>query len=45
MTSLGDKLIAKLRPSDVACFVPPYMAEVYKMQTNRPVNDAGRARG
>ena len=30
MTSLGDKLIAKLRPSDVACFVPPYMAEAYR---------------
>jgi UDP-N-acetylglucosamine diphosphorylase/glucosamine-1-phosphate N-acetyltransferase len=39
MASLGDKLIAKLRPSDVACFVPPYMAEAYRATTNRPVND------
>ena len=27
MTSLAEKLVAKTRPSDVACFVPPYMAE------------------
>ena len=29
MTSLGEKLVAKLAASDVACFVPPYMADVY----------------
>ena len=27
MTSLADKLIAKLAAGDVACFVPPYMAD------------------
>ena len=30
MTSLGDKLIAKVGATDVACFVPPYLAEVYR---------------
>ena len=45
MTSLGDKLVAKLRPADVACFVPPYMADVYRAKTDRPVNDVASARG
>ena len=27
MSSLGDKLIAKLKPAETAGFVPPYMAE------------------
>ena len=39
ITSLAEKLIAAIGPSDVACFVPPYMAEVYKAQTDWPVND------
>ena len=39
MTSLGDKLVAKVAASDVACFVPPYMADVYRAKTSRPVND------
>ena len=30
MTSLGDKLIAKVGAGDVAYFVPPYMADVYR---------------
>ena len=38
MGSLGYKLVAKLEPADVACFVPPYMAEAYGEQTDRPVN-------
>ncbi|MEN6452537.1 MAG: putative sugar nucleotidyl transferase [Thermoguttaceae bacterium] len=45
ITNLGDKLIAKLGASDVACFVPPYMAEVYRTQSGRPVNDASTLRG
>jgi UDP-N-acetylglucosamine diphosphorylase/glucosamine-1-phosphate N-acetyltransferase len=40
MTSLGEKLLGRLRPSDVACFVPPYLAAVYRRQTAWPVNDA-----
>jgi len=40
MTSLSDKLIAKTQASDIACFVPPYMAEVYGATSTWPVNDA-----
>lgn len=39
MTSLAEKLIAKTGASDVACFVPPYMAAAYREQTAWPVND------
>ncbi len=38
MTSLIEKMIDKIGAADVACFVPPYMAEVYSRQTSRPVN-------
>ena len=40
MTSLADKLISKIGASDVACFVPPYMADVYRAQVRWPVNDS-----
>jgi len=39
MTSLAEKAIARFGATDVACFVPPYMAEVYAAETDRPVND------
>jgi UDP-N-acetylglucosamine diphosphorylase/glucosamine-1-phosphate N-acetyltransferase len=39
MTSLAEKLIAKTGAADVACFVPPYLAEAYREGTDRPVND------
>jgi len=39
MTSLGDKLIAKTGASDVACFLPPYMADVYREQSDWAIND------
>jgi len=39
MTSLFARLLEKIGLTDVACFVPPYMAEVYRQQTSRPVND------
>ena len=45
MTSLAEKLLARLGAADVACFVPPYMAEVYRAKTNRPVNDAATLKG
>jgi len=45
MTSLGDKLIAKLRAGEVAYFVPPYMADAYRARTDRPVNDPATLRG
>jgi UDP-N-acetylglucosamine diphosphorylase / glucose-1-phosphate thymidylyltransferase / UDP-N-acetylgalactosamine diphosphorylase / glucosamine-1-phosphate N-acetyltransferase / galactosamine-1-phosphate N-acetyltransferase len=45
MTSLADKLVGKIRPAEVACFVPPYMAEVYRRQTSWPVNDPASLAG
>jgi len=39
MTSLGDKLIAKTGARDVACFVPPYLADVYRTTMTRRVNE------
>ncbi|HYW77948.1 MAG TPA: putative sugar nucleotidyl transferase [Thermoguttaceae bacterium] len=40
MTSLFDKMLDKVETTDVACFVPPYMADVYRATVSRPVNDA-----
>jgi UDP-N-acetylglucosamine diphosphorylase/glucosamine-1-phosphate N-acetyltransferase len=40
MTSLGEKMVARWRAQEVACFVPPYMADVYRERTLWPVNDA-----
>ena len=45
MTSLGEKLVAKAGARDVACFLPPYMAEVYRATTPWPVNDPASLRG
>ena len=45
MTSLADKLIAKVGAGDAACFVPPYMADVYRAKTDRPVNDLATLQG
>jgi len=39
MTSLGEKLIDAVGPVEVAFWTPPYLAEVYRRETNRPVND------
>ncbi|MBN1911382.1 MAG: hypothetical protein JW818_16685 [Pirellulales bacterium] len=39
ITSLAQKLIAKIEPASVACFVPPYMAVAYRARTQWPVND------
>ena len=39
MTSLEEKLMARIKPDDVAYFVPEYMADYYKTQTDKPVND------
>lgn len=39
ITSLGDKLVAKTKAQQVSCFVPPYMAEAYREQTEWSVND------
>jgi len=45
MTSLADKLIAKIEPDNVACFVPDYMAEYYRTQVDMPVNDMATLSG
>ncbi len=39
ITSLAEKIVAKTGATDVAYFVPDYMAEVYKAQTGGKVND------
>ena len=41
MTTLAEKLVAVCGTDDVACFVPPYMAEVYRGESAWPVNDPG----
>jgi len=45
ITSLGEKLVAKVGATDVACFVPDYMADTYREQTAWPVNDPAALRG
>jgi UDP-N-acetylglucosamine diphosphorylase / glucose-1-phosphate thymidylyltransferase / UDP-N-acetylgalactosamine diphosphorylase / glucosamine-1-phosphate N-acetyltransferase / galactosamine-1-phosphate N-acetyltransferase len=40
MHSLAEQLVAKLKPGDVACFVPPYLAETCRATTSWPVNEA-----
>ncbi len=45
MSSLVEKMITRTGAADVACFVPPYMAEVYRAKTNNPVNDASTFAG
>ena len=39
ITSLGEKLVAAAGAADIACFVPPYMADVYRARTSWTVND------
>ena len=39
ISSLGEKLIDKTGASDVAYFVPDYMAEAYRAKVKHPVND------
>ena len=38
-SSLQEKLAAKIRPDDIAYFVPDYMANVYNTRADGPVND------
>ena len=45
MSSLGEKLIAQLGAADVAFFAPHYLAEVYRNQTGRLVNDIAALTG
>ena len=39
ITSLEDKLQAKVGATDLAYFLPDYLAETYRRRTNHPVND------
>jgi len=39
MSSLQEKLAARIRPDDIAYFVPDYMADVYRARVEEPVND------
>ncbi len=45
MTTLAEKLIGKTGAADVACFVPPYMADVYRASSPWPVNDPASLTG
>ena len=45
MTSLEEKLQAKVGTSDVAYFVPDYLAETYQERTDRPVNEMSALAG
>jgi len=45
MTSLGDKLIAKVGAGEVAGFVPEYMADAYREQSNWTVNSSASLAG
>ncbi|MBM4025702.1 MAG: hypothetical protein FJ280_09880, partial [Planctomycetes bacterium] len=45
ITSLAEKLEAKVGTSDVAYFLPDYLAEVYRERTARPVNDLAALQG
>ena len=45
MTSLRDKLVDKTGAAGVACFVPPYMAAVYRREVDWPVNDRASLAG
>lgn len=45
MTTLAEKLVTLLRPQEVACFVPPYMAGAYAATTAWPVNELARLAG
>jgi UDP-N-acetylglucosamine diphosphorylase/glucosamine-1-phosphate N-acetyltransferase len=46
MTSLAEKLIARFAASDVACFVPDYMAAHWRNRSGgHPVNEAGSLAG
>ena len=39
ITSLAEKLIARTRPESVACFIPDYLAKVYRTESAWHVND------
>ncbi|MEJ2705837.1 MAG: putative sugar nucleotidyl transferase [Sedimentisphaerales bacterium] len=45
MRSLEEQLVDRIKPDEVAYFVPEYMADYYKTRTDRPVNDLSALTG
>jgi UDP-N-acetylglucosamine diphosphorylase / glucose-1-phosphate thymidylyltransferase / UDP-N-acetylgalactosamine diphosphorylase / glucosamine-1-phosphate N-acetyltransferase / galactosamine-1-phosphate N-acetyltransferase len=45
MKSLGERLVDKFRPAEVACFTAQYLAGAYRESSGRRVNDAGTLGG
>ena len=45
ITNLAEKLIARTQPAEVACFVPDYLAEVYRTECAWCVNDLAALAG
>jgi UDP-N-acetylglucosamine diphosphorylase/glucosamine-1-phosphate N-acetyltransferase len=45
ITNLAEKLIAQTKPDSVAYFIPEYLATVYRMETDMPVNDMSQLAG
>jgi UDP-N-acetylglucosamine diphosphorylase/glucosamine-1-phosphate N-acetyltransferase len=43
--SLAEKIAARLKLSDIACFVPDYIAPAYRQKTAWPVNDLSKLSG
>jgi len=39
ISSLAVKLVSRIQPDDIAYFVPDYMADAYREQVDKPVND------
>ena len=39
MTTLGEKLVFTAQPAETACWLPDYLAESYRRETQMPVND------
>lgn len=45
MTSLAEKLLARIKPAEAACFLPDYLAATYRMRTAWKVNDLASLKG
>jgi len=45
MTSLAEKLLARVKPAEVACFLPDYMAQAHRARTSWEVNDLTSLQG
>jgi len=45
ITNLAEKLIAKVRPDATACFIPEYLADVFRMENDMPTNDMSQLAG